>query len=237
MSNSVPLGRASQSTKLRIYPRTTNHFTAISSLQSGPEYSERLEPTQLDTNLIAEMVVQNTSFIDPVAALNAPIHQEMLFQAMSSHDATTIDDPIHREMILENVLLYEPAAPDTPIRQDYVGYSALRNPPRTQNNRMFETTSTAYGSGNKSSSLGDASASKTVSLQLDPEELRCRWLGCTHLRIFSCEATLLRHIKTVHIAPKSYKCSTCGYSNGRRDKVRDHFRQLHRNEVNEAVFD
>jgi hypothetical protein len=115
------------------------------------------------------MVIQNMSSIDPVAAsLNAPIHQEMLFQAMSAYDATTIDDPIHREMILKNVLHYEPASPDTPIRQYHVDYSALRNSPRTQNNRMSETTSMAYGSINKSRSLGYASGSNTVNLYVLP---------------------------------------------------------------------
>lgn len=171
MSNSVPLGKASQSTKLRTYSPTNNRFTAISSHQSGPEYSERLEPTQLDTNLIAEMLIQNMSSIDPVAAsLNAPIHQEMLlFQAMSAYDATTIDDPtLYREIMLEEVLLCEPAVPDTPIRQDHVVYSALRSPPHTQDNRTSETISMVNGSGSKSRSLGDASGSNIANLYVLP---------------------------------------------------------------------
>ncbi|PWY71271.1 hypothetical protein BO83DRAFT_417877 [Aspergillus eucalypticola CBS 122712] len=40
--------------------------------------------------------------------------------------------------------------------------------------------------------------------------LLCKWEGCTHARTFSRIEELLRHIKNLHIAPRSYPCEVCG---------------------------
>lgn len=62
----------------------------------------------------------------------------------------------------------------------------------------------------------------------NPGPFQCLWPGCTHVGPFLRESTLLRHIKTMHISPGAYKCSICAYANGRKDKVHEHVRLVHK---------
>ncbi|KAB8252807.1 hypothetical protein BDV35DRAFT_386853 [Aspergillus flavus] len=60
--------------------------------------------------------------------------------------------------------------------------------------------------------------------------LRCRWEGCTSRRHFNREADLVRHIKTLHIAPRSYKCvvGDCSKTYNRGDNLKEHMLKVHR---------
>ncbi|KAE8322524.1 hypothetical protein BDV39DRAFT_209665 [Aspergillus sergii] len=59
--------------------------------------------------------------------------------------------------------------------------------------------------------------------------LRCRWEGCTSRRHFNREADLMRHIKTLHIAPRSYKCvmENCSKAYNRGDNLKEHMLRVH----------
>ncbi|KAK6837542.1 hypothetical protein RU639_001425 [Aspergillus parasiticus] len=58
---------------------------------------------------------------------------------------------------------------------------------------------------------------------------RCRWEGYTSTKWFNREAELLRHVKTIHIAPRSYRCSVdgCFKSFNRSDNLKDHKLRVH----------
>ncbi|KAE8423474.1 hypothetical protein BDV36DRAFT_242659 [Aspergillus pseudocaelatus] len=59
--------------------------------------------------------------------------------------------------------------------------------------------------------------------------LRCRWEGCTSRRQFNREADLVRHIRTLHIAPRSYKCiiENCSKTYNRGDNLKEHILRVH----------
>ncbi|CAK46113.1 hypothetical protein M747DRAFT_373462 [Aspergillus niger ATCC 13496] len=40
--------------------------------------------------------------------------------------------------------------------------------------------------------------------------LRCKWEGCTYSRSFNRREELLRHVRNLHVSPRSYPCETCG---------------------------
>lgn len=158
ISNCVPPGSASHPTALPRYPSISHKFTGRPSLQFGPEVSECLEPFQLDASLLAGMSFQNMSPLDSTAAApNSPAQEEMPFQAMRAYDAATRAVSIHRETIFEDILLHEPDGPDNPAGQYHIDHSEPRSHPRTQDNRIVETTSTAYGSRNEYGPLGTGS--------------------------------------------------------------------------------
>ncbi|KAJ5763755.1 hypothetical protein N7533_002436 [Penicillium manginii] len=193
----------------------------------GPGNSEILMPAQLDISPSADMIFPRMPPLGlSVLDQNTPIHREMIVQAMPVDVAPAVHIPIHREMILEDISRYGFAALETSIQQDYVGH-LVSNFPNIQDNTVPETTSVAYCRNNPGS-RGNTNSCEALRVQPNAEELRCCWQGCTEIRIFSCEATLLRHVKTIHIAPKSKKCPICGYTNGRKDKVRSHFRLVHK---------
>ncbi|KAB8217993.1 hypothetical protein BDV33DRAFT_131518 [Aspergillus novoparasiticus] len=58
---------------------------------------------------------------------------------------------------------------------------------------------------------------------------RCRWEGCTSTRCFNREADLLRHVRYIHIAPRSYQCDVdgCFRSFNRGDNLKDHKLRVH----------
>ncbi|RAK97359.1 uncharacterized protein BO80DRAFT_194322 [Aspergillus ibericus CBS 121593] len=67
--------------------------------------------------------------------------------------------------------------------------------------------------------------------QIDTKEtqprLRCEWKDCTYKNGFNRPADLLRHVKTMHVTPQSFKCDFpgCKRTFSRKDNLRGH--QLH----------
>ncbi|OGM49575.1 hypothetical protein ABOM_001657 [Aspergillus bombycis] len=58
---------------------------------------------------------------------------------------------------------------------------------------------------------------------------RCKWEGCTSTKIFNREADLVRHVRTIHIAPRSYRCNVdgCFKSFNRGDNLKEHMFRVH----------
>ncbi|BCS23624.1 uncharacterized protein APUU_40068S [Aspergillus puulaauensis] len=57
-----------------------------------------------------------------------------------------------------------------------------------------------------------------------PPIFECKWLGCRSSACFRREADLIRHLKTIHIAPNAYPCPepNCGVAFGRKDHLKAH---------------
>ncbi|KAL4879222.1 hypothetical protein BJY04DRAFT_96507 [Aspergillus karnatakaensis] len=58
---------------------------------------------------------------------------------------------------------------------------------------------------------------------------KCDWKDCTYAGVFSREGELIRHVKTKHVTPKSYKCtaSNCDRVCSRKDNLAEHVRRIH----------
>ncbi|PIG81888.1 hypothetical protein AARAC_003716 [Aspergillus arachidicola] len=58
---------------------------------------------------------------------------------------------------------------------------------------------------------------------------RCKWEGCTVMKCFNREADLLRHVRTIHIAPRSYRCNVdgCFKCFNRGDNLKEHMLKVH----------
>ncbi|KJK63834.1 hypothetical protein P875_00064728 [Aspergillus parasiticus SU-1] len=58
---------------------------------------------------------------------------------------------------------------------------------------------------------------------------RCKWEGCTSTKCFNREADLLRHVRTIHIAPRSYRCNVdgCFKCFNRGDNLKEHMLKVH----------
>ncbi|KAL4893327.1 hypothetical protein BDV59DRAFT_193173 [Aspergillus ambiguus] len=61
-----------------------------------------------------------------------------------------------------------------------------------------------------------------------PPVFECKWQGCPSSTRFSSKGDLVRHIKSIHVAPDAYSCQNCGKFFGRKDHLRDHQRRRHR---------
>ncbi|KAJ0419583.1 hypothetical protein BJY00DRAFT_313963 [Aspergillus carlsbadensis] len=60
--------------------------------------------------------------------------------------------------------------------------------------------------------------------------LRCKWEGCGSPHEFRSAGDLVRHLRSIHIAPRAFVCPRdgCGRSFGRNDHLREHIRRRHR---------
>ncbi|KAJ5206054.1 Zinc finger C2H2 [Penicillium cf. griseofulvum] len=55
---------------------------------------------------------------------------------------------------------------------------------------------------------------------------KCSWKDCTTL--FGKEASMVRHVKTLHIERGAFPCPLCGHPSNRRDNLRNHITTVHR---------
>jgi hypothetical protein len=55
-------------------------------------------------------------------------------------------------------------------------------------------------------------------------DLQCKWEGCRSQATFKRANDLIRHIRTIHVAPDEYRCRVegCGMAFGRKDHRRAH---------------
>ncbi|CEN62296.1 hypothetical protein ASPCAL08933 [Aspergillus calidoustus] len=75
-------------------------------------------------------------------------------------------------------------------------------------------------------------SASTIQIQLSalssshahPEGLQCKWEGCRARTTFRRANDLIRHIRTIHVAPHEYRCPVegCGMAFGREDHLRAH---------------
>jgi hypothetical protein len=58
----------------------------------------------------------------------------------------------------------------------------------------------------------------------------CKWENCTSTHDFRREIDLMRHMKTIQVAPQAFLCQTylCGKAFSRKDKLRYHMSRVHR---------
>ncbi|OJJ29861.1 hypothetical protein ASPWEDRAFT_188278 [Aspergillus wentii DTO 134E9] len=70
--------------------------------------------------------------------------------------------------------------------------------------------------------------------QLQPEQhpdgYKCRWEGCRYKRNFRRCIELDRHVRTIHIFPRSYHCNVdrCTRSFNRKDNLKEHKIRVHK---------
>lgn len=66
--------------------------------------------------------------------------------------------------------------------------------------------------------------SSTADSTHQPPVFQCKWLGCRSSASFRRETELIRHLKTIHIAPNAYPClePNCGVAFGRKDHLKAH---------------
>ncbi|PYI09423.1 hypothetical protein BO78DRAFT_415700 [Aspergillus sclerotiicarbonarius CBS 121057] len=57
-----------------------------------------------------------------------------------------------------------------------------------------------------------------------PAPLRCEWRGCTYFHTFNRHADLLRHVKNLHVTPRSYACPICDRRFNQSYNMRNHIR-------------
>lgn len=59
---------------------------------------------------------------------------------------------------------------------------------------------------------------------------KCKWEGCKYSGYFTRETELVRHVKCVHISPRSYLCPVAGCRKvcNRKDNLDEHLRRLHK---------
>ncbi|KAL3440462.1 hypothetical protein BJX65DRAFT_27363 [Aspergillus insuetus] len=68
-----------------------------------------------------------------------------------------------------------------------------------------------------------------ISSPTQPESFICKWENCTSTHVFRREIDLMRHVKTIHVAPQAFPCHVglCGRAFPRKDKLRDHMARVH----------
>lgn len=55
----------------------------------------------------------------------------------------------------------------------------------------------------------------------------CGWQGCSYEGHFKSEATLMRHISSIHVSPNKFKCEYCGKGLNRKDRYKAHVQMVH----------
>ncbi|OJJ03870.1 hypothetical protein ASPVEDRAFT_762734 [Aspergillus versicolor CBS 583.65] len=63
-----------------------------------------------------------------------------------------------------------------------------------------------------------------------PPVFQCKWQGCRSSASFRRQVDLIRHLKTIHIAPDAYPCRepNCGVAFGRKDHLKAHSKMHHK---------
>ncbi|KAL4746649.1 hypothetical protein BDW72DRAFT_184536 [Aspergillus terricola var. indicus] len=63
---------------------------------------------------------------------------------------------------------------------------------------------------------------------------QCKWIGCRSSTPFIREADLIRHLRSVHIAPNAFFCDqhNCGKRFGRKDHLKAHLKTHQRRQNN-----
>ncbi|KAJ5332319.1 uncharacterized protein N7506_006102 [Penicillium brevicompactum] len=56
---------------------------------------------------------------------------------------------------------------------------------------------------------------------------RCDWKDCAYSGTFACKRSVMRHVETQHITPRSVPCFECGQLFGRRDNMTEHLGRVH----------
>ncbi|OJI97462.1 hypothetical protein ASPVEDRAFT_36875 [Aspergillus versicolor CBS 583.65] len=82
---------------------------------------------------------------------------------------------------------------------------------------------------NQPNTAGNTSEGHLSESAPSPPYFRCKWEDCTSTRHFSRVGDLIRHIKSIHIAPNAYPCRAqdCGKAFGRPDHLQEHTRRCH----------
>ncbi|KAL2816435.1 hypothetical protein BDW59DRAFT_153235 [Aspergillus cavernicola] len=67
------------------------------------------------------------------------------------------------------------------------------------------------------------------AVEHDAPGFPCKWQDCRSTTCFRREVDLMRHVKSVHVAPKAYCClePNCGKAFGRKDHLQNHKRNRH----------
>ncbi|OJJ43583.1 hypothetical protein ASPZODRAFT_28239 [Penicilliopsis zonata CBS 506.65] len=62
-----------------------------------------------------------------------------------------------------------------------------------------------------------------------PAVFRCKWEGCRYSGSFNRIGDLLRHVRNIHVCPRSYPCpvQSCGEIFNRKDNLQEHMRRRH----------
>ncbi|KAI9035910.1 uncharacterized protein KD926_002626 [Aspergillus affinis] len=68
-----------------------------------------------------------------------------------------------------------------------------------------------------------------ATLEKEEGKPLCQWKNCTHTRPFNRKEDVLRHVKSIHLSIKPYKCGArgCLKSFSRRDKIKEHIVKNH----------
>ncbi|PYI09416.1 hypothetical protein BO78DRAFT_38605 [Aspergillus sclerotiicarbonarius CBS 121057] len=60
-------------------------------------------------------------------------------------------------------------------------------------------------------------------------KLRCEWKDCVYKNVFNRPADLIRHLKTMHVTPHSFRCDIqgCNKTFSRKDNLMEHKLRVH----------
>ncbi|RAK96519.1 C2H2-type zinc finger protein [Aspergillus ibericus CBS 121593] len=71
---------------------------------------------------------------------------------------------------------------------------------------------------------GEWGYSPQYTPDIQSTDLRCEWRGCTYRNTFNRPADLIRHVRNLHVAPRSFACYMCGRRFNQAYNLRNHMR-------------